>query len=163
VVLAYGTNEARSKEWTYDSYRAMFAELLKRVRLAVPAASILVIGPPDHQIRQRGKWTPQPGIDRITAAQRDAALAAGAAFWNLRAGMGGRGSMNTWVRAGLAQGDFTHFTAAGYRLLGEALYELLMGQFDVFASVRKQIIGPAQTPTPIHANGTANGPPPPNR
>jgi lysophospholipase L1-like esterase len=162
VILAYGTNEARAKDWTYETYRAMYAELLKRVRAAAPAASILVVGPPDHQVRVRGKWVPQPGIDRITTAQRDAALASGAAFWNLRAGMGGRGSMNTWVRAGLAQGDFIHFTSAGYRLLGEALYELLMGQFDLFTTVRKQLIGPAPQPSPVHTNGNTNGPPPPH-
>jgi lysophospholipase L1-like esterase len=141
IVVAYGTNEARRAEWTYETYKAAFAQVLARLRAAAPAASILVVGPPDQSVRARGRWSPAEGVDRIVAAQRDAAVGARCAFWNLRAGMGGKGSMKQWVYAGLAQGDFVHFTSPGYKLLGESLYGLLMDQYGVFATVRRQWIG----------------------
>jgi lysophospholipase L1-like esterase len=141
IVLAYGTNEARRSDWTYETYRAAFTELLAKLRSAAPAASILVVGPPDQSLRQRGKWVPAEGVDRILQAQRDAAISSGAAFWNTRSGMGGKGSMKQWVYAGLAQGDFVHLTSPGYRLLGESLYGLMMDTYSVFATFRRQASG----------------------
>lgn len=141
IVLAYGTNEARRKDWTYETYREAFTALLARMRAASPAASILVLGPPDQSLRQRRAWKPHDGVDRIVEAQRDAALESGCAFWDLRTTMGGKGSMRQWVYAGFAQGDFVHFTAPGYRMIGESMYELIMGQYGVFSSLRRQWIG----------------------
>jgi len=141
IVLAYGTNEAARSDWTYETYRAAFREVLSRLRRAAPTASFLVVGPPDRMARSRGRWIAYSGLDRISDAQRDACFEAGAAFWNLRAGMGGAASMRTWVNAGLAQGDFVHFTSAGYRLIGESLFELMMGHFEIFQTVRRQLIG----------------------
>ncbi len=90
IVLAYGTNEARRTDWTYETYKSAFKQLLARLRAAAPASSLLVVGPPDQSLRQRGKWVPSEGVDRIIQAQRDAALESGAAFWNMRFGMGGK-------------------------------------------------------------------------
>lgn len=147
IVLAYGTNEARRSDWTYQSYKDTFTQVLQKLRADAPAASILVIGPPDQSIRVRSKWTTHTGVDHILAAQMDAALENGCAFWDLRATMGGKGAMREWVQAGLAQGDFVHFTSPGYQVLGESLYDLMMGQYGIFTAVRRQWIGT-----------TANGP-----
>jgi len=141
IVLAYGTNEARRTDWSYETYKAVFRRVLARLRAAAPAASLLVVGPPDQAVRTRGKWTPNEGVDMIMQAQRDAALEAGAAFWNTRSGMGGKGSMKQWVYAGLAQGDYVHLTAPGYKLLGETLYGLMMETYSVFATFRRQATG----------------------
>ncbi len=150
IVLSYGTNEARNKDWTYDAYRAALAQVLQRLRQAVPAASILVVGAPDQAYRYSSRRiVPAESVDHILAAQRDAALASGCAFWNLRAAMGGKGSMRQWVNAGMAQGDFVHLTPAGYRLWGEALSGLLLSQYDIFLSVRRQIIGMEGNGSPI--------------
>ncbi len=138
IVLAYGTNEASSPDWTHDSYRLMFAALIQRLRKAAPTTSILVIGPPDRHIRVGGKWTPHPRIDLIAAAQREAALTTGCAFWDLREKMGGKGSMRKWVLAGMAQYDHVHFTVPGYRLLGETCFRDLIGQYATFTKIREE-------------------------
>ena len=140
VVLAYGTNEAGSKDWTEASYRDVLLALIARIRGAAPAASILVIGPPDRYYRARGKWNVYQNVDRIVAAQREAAAAARCAFWDLRERMGGKGSMRQWVFSGMAQNDHVHFTAAGYRLLGGALFKELMDQYQTFARVRAETL-----------------------
>lgn len=142
IVLAYGTNEARNKDWTFESYRDMFVALLDKYRRLAPTASLLVIGPPDHQIRTRSGWAPHEKIDLILEAQRAACKARGAAFWDVRDRMGGKGAMRQWVTAGMAQGDYVHFTGPGYRLLGAALYKELMGQFATFARVRRETMEP---------------------
>jgi lysophospholipase L1-like esterase len=141
IVLAYGTNEARRRDWTAESYAEAFGALLDRLRAATPTASLLVLGPPDQYLRLRSGYRVHEGVDRIVEAQRMAALARGCAFWDLRTTMGGKGSMRQWVNAGFAQGDFVHFTAPGYRMIGESLYELIMGQYGAFSTLRREWTG----------------------
>ena len=152
IVLAYGTNEARRSDWTFESYQETFRQVLKRLRAAAPLASVLVIGAPDQSIRVKGRWAALDGVDRIVAAQREAALAEGCAFWNLRMAMGGKGSMKQWVTAGLAQGDFVHLTATGYRLWGESLSQLLLQDYGVYQAVRQQVFGSSENGPPLKAH-----------
>ena len=46
--------------------------------------------------------------------------------------MGGRGAMARWVRAGLAQYDYVHFTSPGYKKLAELLFAQLMEEYGKF-------------------------------
>ena len=140
IVLAYGTNEAGRKETTLESYREMFSQLIARFRAAAPTATILVIGPPDRYIRTRRGWQVMDGIDTVVEAEREAALANGCPFWDLRAKMGGKGSMQQWINAGMAQSDHVHFTGPGYKLLGDAVFRDVMSQYDVFLKARADII-----------------------
>lgn len=148
IVLAYGTNEARKPDWTLESYKQALLRVIHLFRAAAPAASILIVGAPDQMFRGRRKITPVENLSQIVAAQKDAAFETGCAFWNLRAAMGGRSSMQQWVRAGFAQGDYVHLTSEGYRLWGQALFDLISSQYGIFQSVRRQYMG----------NQTTNGP-----
>jgi lysophospholipase L1-like esterase len=136
IVLAYGTNEASDPNWSGDSYQAMFSSLLQRLRQTAPAATILVLGPPDRMSRSRGTWRPYDRLDPIVAAQKAACRENRCAFWDTRQRMGGKGSMRDWVYAGLAQGDYVHFNSAGYRRLAAILYADLMREYETYAETR---------------------------
>jgi lysophospholipase L1-like esterase len=144
IVLAYGTNEAGRRDWTLESYREMYSRLIERLRTDAPTATILVVGPPDRtqRIRKVG-WRTMEKIDVIAEAQKEAALANGCAFWDLRAKMGGKGSMLKWVAAGMAQADHVHFTAPGYRMLADAVFRDVMSQYDIFLEARAAIVADA--------------------
>ena len=139
VVLAYGTNEAVDRAWNPEKYQAMFSALLQRIRRAIPTASILAIGPPDCWSKYRGTWRPLAGLDGIIEAQQTACRENGCAFWDTRQRMGGTGSMRDWVHAGLAQGDYIHFTPAGYRRLATALFLEMMRLYGQFIQIRAEI------------------------
>jgi lysophospholipase L1-like esterase len=140
IVLSYGTNEAGRKDWTIETYRDMFARVIERLRTDAPTATILVIGPPDRSIRVRSKgWVTLDGMDTIVEAERQAALAQGCAFWDQRAKMGGKGSMRQWVQAGMAQADYTHLTAPGYHMIGDAMFRDLMSEYDLFVKAREAL------------------------
>jgi lysophospholipase L1-like esterase len=141
IVLAYGTNEAGGN-WSTEKYQAMFSNVLQRFRHAVPAASILVLGPPDSWSNRQGAWQPLPGVDHVIAAQKAACREYGCAFWDTRERMGGLSSMREWVQAGLAQHDHIHFTSAGYQRLAALLYADLIRQYEVFKKVRVAISDP---------------------
>jgi lysophospholipase L1-like esterase len=139
IVLAYGTNEATDSSWDADSYHRMFGDVLDRLRRAAPAASILVIGPADRWRYSHGKWQIVAGIDNIIEAQQAACREHGCAFWNTRQRMGGAGAMRDWVYAGMAQWDYVHFTAPGYRRLAAVLFGDLMQQFEAYQKTRSEI------------------------
>src|SRR6185369_17760468 len=63
IVLAYGTNEAGRKDWTLESYRAMYSQMIAKLRADAPTATILVVGPADRTQRIKGKgWQTMNGI-----------------------------------------------------------------------------------------------------
>ncbi|HTS75707.1 MAG TPA: SGNH/GDSL hydrolase family protein [Bryobacteraceae bacterium] len=150
IVLAYGTNEAGRRDLTVESYEEMFRGLIGRIREAAPAATILVIGPPDRYLHTRKGWREMDKVDLIIEAQRQAAIASGCAFWDLRAKMGGKGSMQQWVTAGMAQYDHVHFTGTGYKVLGDAVFRDLMSQYDIFLKARADVAAQADNPQMVN-------------
>ncbi|HTW81490.1 MAG TPA: GDSL-type esterase/lipase family protein [Terracidiphilus sp.] len=132
VVLAYGTNEAASKDWDEDSYRTAFANIVDTIHSYVPESSILVLGPADRSTIQRRAWRTFAGTDKIVAAQRAVCRTHNCAYWDWQQRMGGEGSMQQWAYAGWAQPDHTHFTGDGYRALADALMSDLMTEYKAW-------------------------------
>jgi lysophospholipase L1-like esterase len=133
IVLAYGTNEASDHTWSEESYAAMFRSLIARCHRLAPKAAILVIGPPDRELRVGRKgWAPFAGIDRIVEAQRSTCKEMGCAYWDQRSRMGGFGSMHEWVSVQWAQADHTHFTGEGYSELAGALFLDIVQQYNTY-------------------------------
>ena len=118
IVWLTGPTKPAAGTGRSNRYRDMFKGLIARIREAAPAATILVIGPPDRDLRTRKGWQAMDQIDMIIEAQREAAVANGCAFWDMRAKMGGKGSMQQWVTAGMAQYDHVHFTVPGIQDAG---------------------------------------------
>ncbi|HZS05829.1 MAG TPA: GDSL-type esterase/lipase family protein [Blastocatellia bacterium] len=136
IIVAYGSNEAGDADFDPAEYRRKFSEVLKRLRAAAPDASLLVIAPPDRAVRTGSMWRTISTMPGLVAAQRQAALAAGAAFWDLYRAMGGAGSIERWaIRSPpLAQPDRVHLTRSGYLLVADELYAELMRGYRQFTS-----------------------------
>jgi lysophospholipase L1-like esterase len=139
IVVAYGTNEVSDPELDLEEYRTSFTTLLNKFHEAAPRASILVIAPPDRAIRMGARWKTITRMPALVEAQRQAALEAGAAFYDLFKAMGGAGSIERWATQleRLAQPDRVHLTSAGYRLVADGLYgEILRGYVQAAAEGR---------------------------
>jgi lysophospholipase L1-like esterase len=138
IVLAYGTNEAANRNWTYEAYRALLGRVIDRLHATAPEATILVIGPPDRSLRSGTRrhvaWRTAMETLHITDAQRDACREHHCAFWSWRDRMGGLGSMNRWVVEGLAQPDHTHFTSGGYVQLADLFYSDILAAYAAWKS-----------------------------
>ncbi|HEY3743391.1 MAG TPA: GDSL-type esterase/lipase family protein [Bryobacteraceae bacterium] len=131
IVLAYGTNEANNPRFDPKDYVATLRKVLSRLRKGAPLASILLIGPPDCHV-------PKQNLDAVIDAQIKVAHEMGAAFWSWRDHMGGEDSIGKWVEVGLAQGDHIHMTTNGYQMVGHALAEELLIQYQRFVNARME-------------------------
>lgn len=136
VVLAYGTNESLDPKLDLADYERALGELLHRVGSAVPAASCLLLGPPDlarptallpppqgddgaRTPPGQGGWSSWPRLGEVIEVQRRVAAAVGCAFYDQQAAMGGPGTMALWAGEPDPKGqrDRVHFTQAGYASL----------------------------------------------
>ncbi len=126
LILNYGGNE-RQDPISEASYTKKMGEAIERLMAGRrDQAACLLLGPSDHGERDKGKIISNPAVVRIIGWQRKLAVSAGCAFLDSRALMGGEGAMGRWVKDGLGWSDYSHFTAAGERALGQAIYRALL-------------------------------------
>lgn len=133
-VVMIGANEAG---WLagddLTTYAAVLTELVAPVRKANPRASCLLISPLDQVAWDRPGAPQRASIPAMVEANRAAAAAAGCAFWDAYAWMGGAGAARDWRKAGWLTNDFVHPTSAGDARLGGALTR---GLLDAYAAYR---------------------------
>lgn len=131
VVINYGTNESQyASDDQMQRYERDLREVIRRVRVALPSVSILVISPMDRGKRvPGGKIVTLPAIPKIVEMQRRVALEENVAFFNTFQAMGGEGTMAKWSEGKgknhLVGGDLTHPTAEGAEIVGRLIYEAI--------------------------------------
>ena len=59
--------------------------------------------------------------------------------------------MQQWIQAGMAQYDHVHFTAPGYRMLGDAVFRDVMSQYDIFLKARASTLAGSPESAPLSA------------
>jgi len=129
VVLQFGGNSipflTRAK---LHSFKENVKRLIGMYHELAPQAKVLFIGPADMaRNREDGELESYPILPALCDSLRMAADEAGAAYWDMYAAMGGRGSMVRWVTASpqLAGEDYIHFTPLGARKIANLLYDTL--------------------------------------
>ncbi len=164
VVLAYGTNEA-GDDTTPATYERQLVDLLGRIARAVPTAACLLMGPPDRATRttERG-WATMPKLVEVIETQARVARAAGCAYYNQFAAMGGEGSIVAWAGEpnSRATKDHVHLTRDGYAFLANTFAADLIRAYGAW---RSDIgLSPAATAAPVLASPSPPpvvAPPPP--
>jgi len=150
VILNYGTNESQyASDDQMQRYDRELREVVRRVRTALPEASILIVSPMDRGKRAPGgKVITQPSIPKIVEMQRRVAKETHCAFLNLFAAMGGEGTMARWHegRKHLVGADLTHPNAEGSQTVGTLIYMALMENYDNYRdrSSRKHLQAKAE-------------------
>jgi lysophospholipase L1-like esterase len=128
-VLAYGTNEATDVAQPIEEYAARLRQVIDNLRAAAPQASCLLVGPTDfpERSKKRGYQVRERNL-QINQVQRTVAAAAGCAFFDTLAAMGGPLSILEWAKRNppLAGRDMVHLTREGYEVLGDAIADAIL-------------------------------------
>ena len=131
VIINYGTNESQyASDDQMERYDKDLREVIRRVRVALPNVSILLVSPMDRGKRAAGgKIITMPSIPKIVEMQRRVALETNCAFFNTFEAMGGDGTMAKWAagkgKNHLVGGDLTHPTAEGSEIVGRLIFEAI--------------------------------------
>jgi lysophospholipase L1-like esterase len=140
VILMFGTNEARflkTSEKALAEYQATQEALIARLREALPNSACLLMSPLDSATKRGGALVTRPAVPKMIAAQRQAAVKAGCAFWDTFTWMGGEGAMAAWYRKGMAAADLAHPSKQGADRIGDAFFEALLHGYDRYAARRR--------------------------
>jgi lysophospholipase L1-like esterase len=135
VVLAYGTNESGFAKFVDTTWAAELKSVVRRLQVALPEASILLMSPMD-----RGERNERGGIETIAVMPRLVKIEArvaeetGVAFFNTFQAMGGDGTMARWYAAEprLVGSDYIHPMPAGAKIVGELLYGSLRDGYNEY-------------------------------
>ena len=134
ILLQYGGNVVPYMNPGY--YERVFKRELQFFKEICPGIPIVVIGPADMSIREKGMFKTYPELEPIRDALKRATLESGFAFWDLYEAMGGTNSMPSFVHADppLASKDYIHFTPKGANLVAEMFYNALMLEYSQFTT-----------------------------
>jgi len=127
VVVQCGVNVADTTMAGFNWYQARLVQVIARARQAFPGAGILLVGIADIGVRDaQGRIVSNPTVSPIREAQKRAAMATGAAFWDLQRAMGGTNSIARWAAAGMVAPDYVHISPQGGRRLAKALHKAFL-------------------------------------
>ena len=139
VVLNYGTNESVYEKFLDISYENELREALRRVRTALPGASILIMSPMDRGQRlANGTIGTVPALSRVVAIQHRMAAEQKCAFFNTFMAMGGNGTMGEWYAAEprLVGADFIHPMPGGAKIVGNLFFRALMDSYNKYKTAK---------------------------
>ena len=149
VVLGIGINDAHGDPDKFDvaAFEARYDSLLNGIRLAQPGAAFLFLTNTDSRYQGR------PNRNALAVREAMFRLAArhGAAVFDLFDAMGGLGSFRRWQQLDWAQDDGIHLNAAGYRIVGNLLFDAWLNAWgrQAHADHRKRyFLPPSLTPGP---------------
>jgi lysophospholipase L1-like esterase len=156
VVLASGTNESFD-DTPVDAYERQIVDLLGRIARAVPTASCLVMGPPDHAIETKDGWISSPRLLDVVATQKRVAEAAGCAFYDQLEAMGGPVTAILWhgePEPRMAR-DHVHLTRTGYTQVGTSFANDLLRSYAGWRAEKSLPPIDAPLPPPMVEKRTA--------
>lgn len=129
-VFGIGINDASGDGFDTVLFRQRYERLIEEIRRVAPDCCFLFVTNNDSY-RRAGRRRYEVNTNGQLARRVFYRLAEeyeGAVFDQF-ALMGGLRSMKSWEAAGLAQHDKVHFTAKGYRYMGDLLYGALMQSY----------------------------------
>jgi len=134
ILLQFGGNVVPYMKPNY--YREFFKRELQFFKELCPGIPLVVIGPADMSIREKGMFKTYPELEPIRDALKEATLDSGFAFWDLYEAMGGTNSMPSFVHTDppLASKDYLHFTPKGANLVAEMFYNALMLEYNHYSA-----------------------------
>ena len=122
VIFSLGINDIQGTEFNAERFIRNYSSLVDAVRAVSPHCAILFTTCTDSYRHH----SPNRQGEEARMAFARLAVAYDAALWDIFDIMGGLGSVESWEEAGLARGDRIHFTASGYDLLGDLLYNAIV-------------------------------------
>jgi lysophospholipase L1-like esterase len=135
VVLAYGTNESGYPQFVDSTWGPELKNAVRRVRAALPEASILLMSPMDRGERnEEGEINTVRALPHLVDIETRIAADSGMAFFNTFQAMGGEGTMARWYAAEprLVGADYIHPMPGGAKIVGELLYRALRDGYNEY-------------------------------
>ena len=127
VILSLGVNDVQGKIFSSEDYITHYDSIVAIVRKASPTCAILFNTITDNYVRKK---TPNKKSATVEECIYKLTEKHNAALWDIFAVMGGYKSIFKWQQVGLAKKDKVHFTAKGYHIFGDMMFEAIMRSYS---------------------------------
>ncbi|MCQ2242778.1 MAG: GDSL-type esterase/lipase family protein [Bacteroidaceae bacterium] len=131
AIFAIGINDASSLGFKPEVFKEGYRKLLAEFKEANPNCCFIFITNNDCflNLSSSGKYI-NPNTESVRKAFIELAEETQGAVFDVYGIMGGKGSSNKWVRAGLMNSDHVHFLRPGYNLLGDMLFNAINNEIE---------------------------------
>jgi lysophospholipase L1-like esterase len=133
LIVNYGSNESSFGNFVHKQYADELRLAIRRIRVAAPDASILIMSPMDRGERNGlDDIETMSTIPEIVAIQRQVAAETHCAFFDTYDAMGSNGTMARWYAASprLVTADLLHPTPQGATIVAGLFVEQLGLRYD---------------------------------
>jgi len=127
VILSLGVNDVQGKTFSSEDYIAHYDSIVSLIRKASPTCAILFNTITDNYVRKK---TPNKKSATVEECIYKLTEKHNAALWDIYAVMGGYKSIFKWQQSGLAKKDKVHFTAKGYHIFGDMMFDAIMHSYS---------------------------------
>ncbi len=126
VIFSLGVNDVQDKDFLADEYIAHYDTLISWVRKASPGTAILLTTITDNYVKRR---RPNKKSNTVEYCIQKLMHKNNAAMWDMYGVMGGYKSILKWYKAGYARRDKVHFSAKGYHIFADLMFDALMRSY----------------------------------
>ena len=134
VIFAIGINDAASDSFSDSVFISNYDSLIAKIERVVPDCAYIFITNNDSFKKIKGRKSSYYVVNknglRVQKDFYELAKRHDGGVWDMFALMGGLSSMKQWEAFGLAKKDKIHFTAKGYRLMGDMLYRAILESYN---------------------------------
>jgi len=134
IIVTLGTNDAFGK-LEYSAVLKSIESFVAVIQVNSPKSTILFTTPPDSYFRN-GQHNPYISVTRNAII--DYASSKGYSAWDFTNAMGGDGSMNSWLKNGLARQDRIHLSERGSILKADMLFKDIIDGFNKYNKLRSR-------------------------
>lgn len=127
MILQYGGNTVPylKDSLGVDKYIGRLKSQVKWLRKRKSKMSFVFIGPTDLSKSINGKMKTYKLLPYLNSQLKEFCSQNNIAFWDMFNAMGGKNSMQTWVKEKLVGGDYVHFTPKGTKYISELFFTSL--------------------------------------
>ncbi len=126
VIFSLGVNDVQDKDFSADEYIAHYDSLVSWVKTASPGCAILFTTITDNYVKRR---KPNKKSNTVEYCIQKLMHKHNAAMWDMYGVMGGYKSILKWYKAGYARRDKVHFSARGYHIFADLMFDAMMRSY----------------------------------
>jgi len=125
VIFGIGINDAHTSNFNRDHFKINYQLLIDKIKRVNPDCQFIFVTNNDNKL----KGSVNRNTRSVEKVFIELALDNNGSVWDLYKVMGGYGGSKKWVRNGLMQNDYIHFTRSGYKLIGDLLYNAIIEEY----------------------------------
>jgi len=130
-IVSLGTNDAQRTSFNNDAFQQQVSLFIQKLKQASPKAAVLITTAADSYYK---RYKPNNVLRSVNISLFNYCNENHFPIWDLYRITNGYGSAYRWVSSGLMNNDRIHYTAEGYRLQGNLLFNALAKGYNNYVS-----------------------------